>query len=314
MPKRKAQEDSDAAHAAQPSPPKRATRVSARRKESELPAPSRSSTRINNSPQKPLQRRGPKSPLKKIESSSLSKTNGKQNFNPIIPHHEQEESGGDHDADELNLSPPDPVVPCTTPPPSSRTARIIMHSVEITTPRAFQSLLPTASPAPSTRHSPAKTRISAGIAYNVPELITASPSLSSTLQPPQTPNRHTKQTGQLPNSPSKAKLQSKSPTKNQLPSSGLQSATRIPRNLPLHLGTCLRLQKRVILAELQNCSMESDEDVGLGPTNTVAFQQLKDLLAGTVSRGEGNSCFVLGPRGSGKTTVSRLLLPVCSIN
>lgn len=310
MPKRKAQEDSDVV---QPSPPKRSTRVSARRNEFELPAPSRSSTRINNSPQKPLRWRGSKSPLKKIESSSLSKRNGKQNLNPIT-RHEQEESGDDHDVDELNLSPPEPVVPCTTPPPSSRIARILMHSVEITTPRAFSSLLPTASPAPSTRHSPAKTRISAGIACNVPELVAASPSLPSTLQPPQTPNRRTKQTDQLPNSPSKDKLQSKSPTKNQLPCSMPQPATRIPRNLPPHLGACLRLQKRVMLAELQNCSMESDEDIGLSPTNTVAFQQLKDLLAGTVSRGEGNSCFVLGPRGSGKTTVSRLSLPVCSVN
>jgi hypothetical protein len=65
-----------------------------------------------------------------------------------------------------------------------------------------------------------------------------------------------------------------------------------------------------MLAELQNCSMEGDGDVSLGPTNIAAFQQLKDLLVGTVSRGEGNSCFVLGPRGSGKTTVSRLHLPV----
>jgi hypothetical protein len=59
--------------------------------------------------------------------------------------------------------------------------------------------------------------------------------------------------------------------------------------------------------------MESDEDVVLGPINTAAFSQLKDLLVGTVSRGEGNSCFVLGPRGSGKTVVSRLDPPVLYI-
>ncbi|KAG0709662.1 AAA ATPase domain-containing protein [Suillus ampliporus] len=58
-----------------------------------------------------------------------------------------------------------------------------------------------------------------------------------------------------------------------------------------------------MLSELQNCSIESDEGAGLGSTNTAASQQLKDLLAGTVIRGEGNSCFVLGPRGSGKTAL-----------
>jgi origin recognition complex subunit 4 len=49
--------------------------------------------------------------------------------------------------------------------------------------------------------------------------------------------------------------------------------------------------------------MECDEDASLGPTNTTASQQLNDLLTGTVTRGEGNSCFVLGPRGSGKTAI-----------
>ncbi|KAG1866593.1 AAA ATPase domain-containing protein [Suillus subalutaceus] len=94
-----------------------------------------------------------------------------------------------------------------------------------------------------------------------------------------------------------------SPKKDQPPASRPQSPTRIPRNLPSHLGTCLRLQKCAMLLELQNCSMEFSEDAILGPTNTAASQQLKDLLAGTVTRGEGNSCFVLGPRGSGKTTI-----------
>ncbi|KAG1754069.1 origin recognition complex subunit 4 C-terminus-domain-containing protein, partial [Suillus paluster] len=94
-----------------------------------------------------------------------------------------------------------------------------------------------------------------------------------------------------------------SPKKHQPPTSRPQSPTRIPRNLPPHLGQCLRLQKHAMLSELQNFSIESDDDASLGPTNTAASQQLKDLLVGTVSRGEGNSCFILGPRGSGKTTL-----------
>ena len=39
------------------------------------------------------------------------------------------------------------------------------------------------------------------------------------------------------------------------------------------------------------------------PTNTVAYEQLYELLVGTVDRGEGNSCMLIGPSGSGKTQV-----------
>ncbi|KAJ7283624.1 origin recognition complex subunit 4 C-terminus-domain-containing protein [Mycena rebaudengoi] len=38
-------------------------------------------------------------------------------------------------------------------------------------------------------------------------------------------------------------------------------------------------------------------------TNALALKQLSDLLEGTVARGEGNSCLLLGPRGSGKTRI-----------
>ncbi|KAG2042816.1 origin recognition complex subunit 4 C-terminus-domain-containing protein [Suillus americanus] len=195
-------------------------------------------------------------------------------------------------------------VNCTTPPPRLHVGRVLLHSVEITTPRSFPKLAFTASPAPSTRKTPAKTpTTSRDVTYHAAELAAASPSRPSSLQnvlPPQnSPNR----TDQLPSTTSRDRLQLKSPKKDQPPASRPQSPTRIPRNLPSHLGTCLRLQKCAMLLELQNCSMESDEDVILGPTNTAASQQLKDLLAGTVTRGEGNSCFVLGPRGSGKTAI-----------
>jgi origin recognition complex subunit 4 len=50
--------------------------------------------------------------------------------------------------------------------------------------------------------------------------------------------------------------------------------------------------------------MNEEQEEEDGPlTNTVASQQLSDLLIGTVTRGEGNSCLLLGPRGSGKTRV-----------
>ena len=39
------------------------------------------------------------------------------------------------------------------------------------------------------------------------------------------------------------------------------------------------------------------------PANELAFDDLCDLLTGSVVRGEGNSCLLIGPRGSGKTRV-----------
>ncbi|KAF8076418.1 origin recognition complex subunit 4 C-terminus-domain-containing protein [Lyophyllum atratum] len=88
----------------------------------------------------------------------------------------------------------------------------------------------------------------------------------------------------------------------------LSSPTRLPRVLPRHLHTCLNAQKRAILQALQNPpELDDDSDVDEGgegeepSTNSIAAQQLTSLLAGTVSRGEGNSCLVLGPRGSGKS-------------
>lgn len=37
--------------------------------------------------------------------------------------------------------------------------------------------------------------------------------------------------------------------------------------------------------------------------NELAYSDLCDLLTGSVVRGEGNSCMLIGPRGSGKTRV-----------
>ncbi|KAK7061744.1 AAA domain-containing protein [Favolaschia claudopus] len=65
---------------------------------------------------------------------------------------------------------------------------------------------------------------------------------------------------------------------------------------------CLNAQKREILRAIQNppnLSCDEDEET----TNSIALSQLGDLLRGTVARGEGNSCILLGPRGSGKTRI-----------
>ncbi|KAH7929476.1 hypothetical protein BV22DRAFT_989038, partial [Leucogyrophana mollusca] len=75
--------------------------------------------------------------------------------------------------------------------------------------------------------------------------------------------------------------------------------------LPPHLIPCLQLQKRATLSALQDNSSTVVEESGSKEpnTNNLAFGQLRDLLAGTVNRGEGNSCLLLGPRGSGKTSL-----------
>ncbi|KAI6151896.1 origin recognition complex subunit 4 C-terminus-domain-containing protein, partial [Pisolithus tinctorius] len=81
----------------------------------------------------------------------------------------------------------------------------------------------------------------------------------------------------------------------------LQSSSQV---LPVDLTGYLRLQQRAILASLQTSNPFSDEDGDEPPSaNFIASRQLQDLLTGSVIRGEGNSCLLLGPRGSGKTTI-----------
>lgn len=82
---------------------------------------------------------------------------------------------------------------------------------------------------------------------------------------------------------------------------------RLPTILPAHLHTCLNAQKRAILAALRHppdFGTDRREDDDMPSANSIVSQELSDLLLGTVSRGEGNSCLLLGPRGSGKTHVS----------
>ncbi|PSR73386.1 hypothetical protein PHLCEN_2v10678 [Hermanssonia centrifuga] len=84
------------------------------------------------------------------------------------------------------------------------------------------------------------------------------------------------------------------------------SPSRLIRELPLHLHVCLQAQKRTSLKSLQNLSTldlfsDTGGDEDETPTNAVAYEQLCDLLKGTIDRGEGNSCLLTGPRGSGKT-------------
>ncbi|KAJ2932086.1 hypothetical protein H1R20_g5004, partial [Candolleomyces eurysporus] len=78
--------------------------------------------------------------------------------------------------------------------------------------------------------------------------------------------------------------------------------------LPEHLHPCFNAQKRAVLRALSNppaiLAVASDRGQGKARAteaeeeydNHVAYEQLKGLLEGTVSRNEGNSCLVLGPR------------------
>ncbi|KAI0053529.1 hypothetical protein FA95DRAFT_1632062, partial [Auriscalpium vulgare] len=93
------------------------------------------------------------------------------------------------------------------------------------------------------------------------------------------------------------------------------SPSRLPAQLPAHLLPCLHSQRRAILALLQKPSIRALDDNDQEPTpNQITARQLKELLTGTVERGEGNSCLLIGPRGSGKTrivegTVAALSMP-----
>ncbi|EJF62272.1 hypothetical protein DICSQDRAFT_58535 [Dichomitus squalens LYAD-421 SS1] len=112
---------------------------------------------------------------------------------------------------------------------------------------------------------------------------------------------------QLPESPSRATLRAipASPSKRK----GKQverPADELPRILPDHLHPLLERQKRAILKSLQH-PPEIDEIEVYGedypPTNNAAYEQLSELLTGSVVRGEGNSCMLIGPSGSGKTQI-----------
>lgn len=65
---------------------------------------------------------------------------------------------------------------------------------------------------------------------------------------------------------------------------------------------CFNAYKRSILKSLRCPSLvlpaEPENSV-----NGIATKQLVDLIDGTVIRAEGNSCLLLGPRGSGKSKV-----------
>ncbi|KAI9064892.1 hypothetical protein FKP32DRAFT_1625126 [Trametes sanguinea] len=179
------------------------------------------------------------------------------------------------------------------------TPRLVMHSVEITTPRR---LLNTArrdlgSPGPKVHVPPL------GTPRLPPAFPTASPQKAaphaSRARPARTPSPTPHDLDEEPvRSPTKTSPSKRSPTKAGQQHDGL------PRALPPHLHPLLECQKRAILRALQHPPEIDEIDVygeDYPPTTRAAYEQLSDLLMGTVTRGEGNSCLLIGPSGSGKT-------------
>ena len=71
--------------------------------------------------------------------------------------------------------------------------------------------------------------------------------------------------------------------------------------LPRHLYHFVSMQKKAVLQRLRNPPYI---EFGGDKSTDGARRELRGLLEGTMDRGEGNSCLILGPRGSGKSLVS----------
>lgn len=258
------------------SPSKRRTRSSGPLLETQPELPTRRTPRTK-SPEKA----SPSKPRGKAHTSGSDKSSIKEN---VVE---------SEDDDELILSPPRsrPDRP-TTPPKSNNPQRMIMHSVEIVTPsrrqiaKLHQNHNDTGSPGPARRRQEAHQEIN-GTSPLPHKIQKAAPSVSRAKSPALTTP----------------------PSKSAHASPSKSFPGRIPHTLPPHLHTCLNAQKRAVLRALQNppdpdVDNSSEDDDDEPPTNAVTFQQLTDLLNGTITRGEGNSCLLIGPRGSGKTRVS----------
>lgn len=227
----------------------------------------------------------------------------------------------DDSPDELLLSSPPtsrPSTPVARPPRTSGTPRLVLDAVEITTPSRRMR-----SHASSPQLSPRKTSSTAPVARATPlkkhstTIFNSQSKISSPPLPAPLLLTVTDEEDELntfapsrPRSPTKAPLTTpaSSPRKGKNVATPQTSPSRLPRVLPPHLHASLHAQKRVALRALNFLSVPDEEEEGeddeLGPpTNAAAQRQLSGLLEGTVERGEGNSCLLIGPRGSGKTQV-----------
>ena len=119
-----------------------------------------------------------------------------------------------------------------------------------------------------------------------------------------------------PPSPSRSPTSLKKSTANRMGPSKLlgQSAPRGTRSSIIqnssgygYSPSCLHAQKRSIFHALHDpktAVFDQEDENGAPSANAVALEQLKALFTGSLERGEGNSCLLIGPRGSGKSRVS----------
>lgn len=265
------------------------------------------------SPTKPKRRgRLPKATTSSKPGPQKSSTQTDTSNPPPAPH--TDESSQD---DELLLVSSrrrgERLVTPTPGTPRAGSSKYVFDFVEITTPSKFQS----------------GSRSDAFSPSRVPQ-----PSSSPTRATPSTPRRRAQARPTTPTRSSPRKPLSQSPRKQNVqvveeelfpqlnavnietsprkgrPNSKAKPSSPVRRNthLPDHLRDNVRLQQRATLRLLQKLPISTldfseDEDEEEPSVNAMAYSQLLDLLIGTVQRGEGNSCILTGPRGSGKTQV-----------
>jgi origin recognition complex subunit 4 len=241
----------------------------------------------------------------------------------IEPPHSQGTSSippaDEYEADELNLLPVITQSPRPSTPSKRTPRREIMHSVDIITPKHFTRVIGSLTNSPRSysrdRLLKAKETKTTGLVLD-PTHVTLSPLYKRVLVPPATSpvvlgDRSARVL--LP-----AVVDSVVAIPVVLPSKQTvtqnHSPTQLPGTLPPHLHSCLHTQRTAIMAALRNPpdlnEDDSDDDQNVSSTNLTAYENICDLLIGTIKRGEGNSCMIIGPRGSGKTRVS---LPSCVV-
>ena len=90
----------------------------------------------------------------------------------------------------------------------------------------------------------------------------------------------------------------------------------LPKILPEKFSRFIEPQKRLVMKILRSPPFIDVAPPVLddrAPVEATAYRQLIDLLKGTCERGEGNSCLLLGPRGSGKSLVGRAISSHCRV-
>lgn len=233
-----------------------------------------------------------------------------------------ESSAADDSPDELLLHSPNQVpVRSSTPmmllkPRADGTPRVVLDAVEITTPVRLLKSIPALAQRSSRTPLDGIPKASSTLPHSRLVTVHASPTKPTFPHYHKLPHRtDIGDKSELPTqaSPPSPSIQASrtpfsSPRKGKTAATPQASPSRIPRVLPPHLHASLAIQKRVALRALSMLAVPAleidNDDTREKATNDVAYQQLSDLLRGTIERGEGNSCLVIGPRGSGKSHVS----------